>query len=369
MTINFVIFSLKLTGGTRFVLENINGLAAKGHKINLIALGSPDDLNWIKLKADVFYVNRSLAEKAAGWVYRRVFGFQPWPEEETRKIIKLLPPADISVATISYSAFAVHRGGQGVPVHFFMHYEPLVREEGYKKKIIEESYFLPTKKIVNSSWLARMIKERTGQEPVGLVFPGVDHDIFYPRRDKREPLAKDRPVTIVSLAKYKWWKGLPDALRAVEILRKKGYQINFKTFGNNFNPADLPAEVRDIKFDFVGPKDKDDLALFYSQADILLSASFFESFPLPPLEAMACGTPVVTTRYGTEDYAFDRENALVVEPRQPELLAQAVSELIDNGPLYLKLSAAGLETAKKFNWQSSADQLETILLNNCEHKK
>jgi glycosyltransferase involved in cell wall biosynthesis len=268
-----------------------------------------------------------------------------------------MPDCDINVATISYSGYAVSRSQKGVPFHYYMHYEPLVREEGYKKKIIEESYYLPTQKIVNSSWLSEQIKERTGQDVVGLVFPAIDHNIFYPRKEKPAE-RKGQKIKIVSLAKYKWWKGLPDALKAIQMVRNRGYDVDFQTFGGRFDKNTLPEEVRDIAFTFVGSKVNDQLAEFYSDADILISASYFESFPLPPIEAMACGTPVVTTVYGTEDYAFNRKNALVVEPKKPEEMAEAIIELIENEPLYNQLREEGIKTAKSFSWEKAADKME-----------
>lgn len=359
MRINFTIFSAKLTGGTRVVMEIINGLAGRGHKINLITFGHPQDLDWIDLKAKVIYVNRSFIQKVSGYLFRKTFGFQCFPEEETRQILKVMPDCDINVATISYSGFAVSRSKKGVPFHYYMHYEPLVREEGYKKKIIKESYFLPTKKIANSSWLADMIKKHTGQNVAGLVFPAIDHNIFYPRKEKEE-ISKKKKIKIVSLAKYKRWKGLPEGLKAIEIVRNKGYDIEFLAFGNAFDKSMLPEDVRNIDFTFVGPKVDDSLAKLYSEADILISPSYFESFPLPPLEAMACGTPVVTTVYGTEDYAFDRKNALVVEPQKPKQMARAITELIEDKKLYNQIREKGINTAKGFTWEKATDQIENI---------
>ena len=358
MKINFIIFSHKLTGGTRVVMELINGLAKRGHEVSLITIGKPKELNWIDLKANIYYANRTVLEKVFGFLYRKVFGFQPWPEEETRKILNIMPEADINVAAISYSGFAVHRAERGVPFHYSMHYEPLVTEDRDKKKIIEQVFFLPIRKVVNSTWLVDQIRENTGQDVAGLVFPAVDHNIFYQQKRKRPKNKKDR-IKVVSLAKYKWWKGTPDALKAIQIVRDSGYDIEFSIFGN-FDPKALSNEVKNIDFNFVGSLKSEKLAEFYNDADILISTSFFESFPLPQLEAMACGTPVVTTRFGTEDYAFDGENSLVVEPQKPDDIAKAIIRLIETPELYTKFIENGIKTAKQFTWENAAEQMEKI---------
>jgi glycosyltransferase involved in cell wall biosynthesis len=96
---------------------------------------------------------------------------------------------------------------------------------------------------------------------------------------------------------------------------------------------------------------------------VLVSASWYESFPLPPLEAMACGLPVITTPYGTEDYAFDGVNAIVVPPQDPKVLAEAIIRLLDDKDLREKLSKEGLNTAKKFTWDKTTDKVEELFKN------
>ena len=98
--------------------------------------------------------------------------------------------------------------------------------------------------------------------------------------------------------------------------------------------------------------------MLYSECDVVISASWYESFPLPPIEAMACGIPVVTTQYGIEDYAFDNINALVVPPRDPQSMADAILRLLDDNNLGLRLSEEGIKTAKKFTWENTVDKIE-----------
>ncbi|MBX4189731.1 glycosyltransferase family 4 protein [Candidatus Parcubacteria bacterium] len=360
LTINFLVLRSWLTGGTRVIMELINVLTDMGHEVNLVSLGDPKELDWIELKGNKIFAGRTLIQKIFGFLYRMAFGYQPWPEEQTRLLMKAMPKADINVATMSYSVYAAYRSPHGVPFQFFMHNEPLVREEGYYKKVMAESYYLPTKKIVNSTWLKHQLKEVYNQEAVGMVFPGLDHKIFY-SRDNKKPKNKSQKIKILSLAKYKWWKGTPDALKAIQIVRDAGYNIEFILFGN-FDPKTLPDEVKHIEFSFVGSKKNDELADLYRESDILISSSFFESFPYPQLEAMACGTPVVTTQFGTEDYAFDHQNALVIEPKNPEQMAKAIMELIDNPDMYSRFIEEGLKTAQKFTWEKAAQDFAAILI-------
>lgn len=94
---------------------------------------------------------------------------------------------------------------------------------------------------------------------------------------------------------------------------------------------------------------------------VVACPSWYESFPLPPLEGMACGAPVITTNIGTEDYAFNGENALVVPPRDPKKMAEAILELLKNEDLRERLRKAGPKKAKEFTWDRTTDTIDSIL--------
>jgi glycosyltransferase involved in cell wall biosynthesis len=122
----------------------------------------------------------------------------------------------------------------------------------------------------------------------------------------------------------------------------------------NIPQTTFPTEI-------VRPETDDQLAELYSQSDIFASPSWYEGFPLPPLEAMSCGTPVVTTRIGAEDYAADGENALIVEPRKPEQMAAEILRILNDPNLRDKLVSNGIETAKKLTWDETANKVEAAL--------
>jgi glycosyltransferase involved in cell wall biosynthesis len=104
-----------------------------------------------------------------------------------------------------------------------------------------------------------------------------------------------------------------------------------------------------------------DLANAYRDADILLSASWYESFPLFPVEAMACGLSVVTTPNGTEEYAIHGETAEIVAPRSAEDIARGFTRLNRDPSYRCKIAAAGLQISKKFAWDKSVQRFEPIL--------
>lgn len=76
---------------------------------------------------------------------------------------------------------------------------------------------------------------------------------------------------------------------------------------------------------------------------------------------MACGTAVVTSGLGTEEIAIDGQNALVVPPPKPKLLADAIIRLARDPRLAKNLADKGIETAQRFTWEKAADNIEQII--------
>jgi glycosyltransferase involved in cell wall biosynthesis len=105
-----------------------------------------------------------------------------------------------------------------------------------------------------------------------------------------------------------------------------------------------------------GYVEDDELARLYRGARCVVFPSLYEGFGIPVLEAMACGTPVVTSRGGaTEEVAGGA--AVLVDPLDPSAIAAGIGEAVR---LREGLVRRGLERAREFSWNRSADAVETI---------
>jgi len=101
--------------------------------------------------------------------------------------------------------------------------------------------------------------------------------------------------------------------------------------------------------------------MLYSCADVFIYTSLYEGFGLPPLEAMACGAPVVMTdNLGSRDFVEPGVNALIT-PRDPEAIAHAVDRVLSDETLRESLVREGLRTARDFSIEKAVIRFENAL--------
>jgi len=97
-----------------------------------------------------------------------------------------------------------------------------------------------------------------------------------------------------------------------------------------------------------------DLEALYAGARVFCFPSLLEGFGLPVLEAMAQGTPVVTSR-GTSTEELGGDAVFLVDPGDPSSIAGAIASVLDDEALHAKLSDAGLRRAAKYSWANTAE--------------
>jgi glycosyltransferase involved in cell wall biosynthesis len=100
------------------------------------------------------------------------------------------------------------------------------------------------------------------------------------------------------------------------------------------------------------------LAALYRLAAVFAFPSLYEGFGLPPLEAMACGTPVVTSRLSSLPEVVG-EAALLVDPESVEDIADGLARVLEDSALSARLVEAGHERARHFSWERSVQAIHS----------
>jgi glycosyltransferase involved in cell wall biosynthesis len=117
-------------------------------------------------------------------------------------------------------------------------------------------------------------------------------------------------------------------------------------------------ELRPYCF-FLGSVGSHDLSHLYNAARCLVHPAFYEGFGLPPLEAMACGTPVVVSNVSSLPEVVG-DAALLVNPENDEEITVALWRLLTEPPLWAELREKGLCRAAAFSWERAAQQTMAV---------
>lgn len=119
---------------------------------------------------------------------------------------------------------------------------------------------------------------------------------------------------------------------------------------------------------FVGFVPEIELPIFYNAATAFVYPSTYEGFGLPPLEAISCGTPVITSNISSIPEVI-MDSALLIDPYNNSELQNAIETLVNDRELQVSLSIKGLKRSKEFSWQKTAhstlDAYESISKLNC----
>lgn len=367
----------KFSGGLLCIFEYANAIAKCGHQVNMIPLEPSEYPEWFDYQFNLVMHRKNSGSLASwfasqfsgsrnrrraaqkdlmlNWSKKAGYSFQRAAHIEALKSAAI-PEADITIATSYLTALPVHLFGTGKKYYFIQHFEPYFAIDSQFPEMAQidawQTYNLPLNIIANSSWLAKKIKVEFGKD-VEICLNAINFEQFYP-----SPSNKGNTFTVLSYGGRKVkWKGFSDAAKAVQLARKEIPELVWQVYGDaELQPENDIAPYIDLGF-ISGAAIRE----AYSNADVVLCPSWYESFPLYPIEGMACGAAVITTPFGTEDYAVDRHNALIVPAQNPVAMAAAIVELYKDKKLRLQLSENAATDAKNFTWEKSTTRIKEIL--------
>jgi glycosyltransferase involved in cell wall biosynthesis len=224
--------------------------------------------------------------------------------------------------------------------------------------IFKLSLKLPFSFVAVSSYVKQLILANNPTARVTIANPGVNLEIFRPKSESKE---SNKKKVMVILRGYEY-KGDKISLEVLKIVNKK-IPIHAIIVGNK-DLVKKYSKTIGLNFSYTVFSNIDDekLSRLYSSSDAFLYTSYAEGFGLPPLEAMACGTPVVMTdNRGSRDYAVNGFNALISQPGDVKSLTDNLLKVLQDDRLRERLIENGLETAKKFTWTKTVENFEKAL--------
>ncbi len=211
---------------------------------------------------------------------------------------------------------------------------------------------------------------KINKEKISIIYHGVSEDYKVISRNDPKLLAVQRKYHlpykfILYLGNIEPRKNVSSLIKAYKELKKEG--LAFKEY-----KLILAGKVSPLCYNIVG-KEKDNIILIgyvnrvdkpfiYNLASLFVYPSFFEGFGMPVLEAMACGTPVITSNTSSLPEVAGKA-ALMIDPHRPQELLEAMKSILLDKKLYNTLRERGLKQSQNFSWKKSAKETLQIFEN------
>lgn len=266
---------------------------------------------------------------------------------------------DVILANHSFTALpvALARTGRARKWYYIQAYEPEYYSfaSGWRERVLQGisamSYRLPLRQVVN----APIYLNYRGIRAHDWIPPGLDLQIFT-RREQPPSFAPDQPIVLGTIGRREPTKGTADVLAAFAQLASRDSRYRLRVaYGN------LPSGWHHPRAEIVIPKGDVGLAEYYRAVDILIAPGIVQlgACHYPVLEAMASGTPVITTGY----LPADKNNAWLVPVNAPDAIAATVQSIASLSDIQRKLRLdAAAAAVMDFDWtRVAADFLKLMI--------
>lgn len=198
---------------------------------------------------------------------------------------------------------------------------------------------------------------------------------FYPveiKEAKRRLGFKENERIILQLGRIVPRKGIDTVIQAISYLRSLenvrlvvvGGENEIPVFDDGSELARLYTLAHELnvldRVTFVGRRKRDLLKYYYSAADVFVTTPWYEPFGITPLEAMACGTPVIGSNVGGIKFSvIDGKTGFLVEPKEPKQLAARIEQLLLDSELRMQMKQGALSHVNAwFTWAKVANKIE-----------
>jgi len=218
---------------------------------------------------------------------------------------------------------------------------------------------------------------------ISIIPPGVDPCRFYPisMDEAKEFIGVPRENRmILFVGRIEPLKGIDTLIHAMALLRDQGFfeshPFSLYVIGGEMDGEELITNTELLRLyeirenyqvenlvTFIGRRAQDSLPYYYSAVEAVVMPSFYESFGMVALEAMACGTPVVASQVGGLAFLVqDGETGYTVPADDAQALADRLSILLSDNQLRKAMGEKASEFARQYAWHSIADRIKSVYL-------
>lgn len=353
MKILIPIIGFLSSGGMRTLSQLANNFIKSGHDVHFLCPENDVD-PYFPTIAPIFKYRTPLKKISFLRYLSKIICMTAWIYKNRNTYDIILANASATALPVALASISTNKG-----YYYIQAYEPDFSKERkwpfshVESMISKLSYKLKLKSIVNSNLYTEYKEIKSNH----VVEPGIDLSVFY----KRKTNFNNKNSFIVGcIGRKERWKGTHLAIEAVEELRRK-YSIDIKiniafNFPENYN------NEKNISFVSLSePHGDANLADFYRSVDVFCATGLIQNgaFHYPCMEAMACGTPVISNYAPANlDNSFYIENASTAE------IVKSLERFINTEEIhkYDKV-LAGIETVKAFDWPIISGKMLAIFSN------
>lgn len=280
--------------------------------------------------------------------------------------LEIVSHYDVAIATIFHTTnlvkCVIDAFPHILPAYYVQDYEPLFFDESnflYNDALESYNRLDNALLFAKTYWIARQVESNHGV-PVEKVVPSIDHDVYYKSLNGEggESREDDGVVHIAAMIRPRTpRRGAGRTMQLLYNLKNRfGEKIEIHLFGCSTD--ELVQYEIDYKFDHehYGILQRTGVAELLRAVDIFVDLSDYQAFGRTALEAMACGaTAMVPSAGGTDEYAIDEVNALIVDTYDIDACEQRLADLINDKTHLENLKKAALESATNFSPLKAAE--------------
>lgn len=208
-------------------------------------------------------------------------------------------------------------------------------------------------------------------EKINVVHHGYDQKLFRPFQNQNDCAIIEQVKTKYNITKpYLLYvgalqprKNILGLVKAFKLLNKCDYQLVIAG-GKAWLYEELFEYIKksSIKNSVIltGRFETEELPALIWGAEVFILPSFYEGFGLPIIEAMACGTPVITSNISSLPEVAGGQ-AILIDPNKPEQIAEAIRRVLEDKDLKQKMIKDGFENIKRFSWEKCATETLKVI--------